>query len=211
MNITEGFAFWSEVLLWPHQWKWWCWGRICPTAPWSAPRPRSAGTGDPWTPHTAAGTHCWSLHEYWGNASVYWSESAGRNRPWQSVTHKPVRVIAGMCSDDAHLCVRKRRLRQIHLTLLVLTQPLTQTQRAREENSYYWANITAVMKHYHGKHSICLHVKASTVRMIKPMNFSDVSSDYYKEKKIRRCFPFENQGINVGIITYKKVFIRQFI
>lgn len=132
MNITEGFAL---VLLWcarPHQWKWWCLGRICPTAPWSAPHPRSAGTGDPWTPHTAAGTHCWSLHEYWGNASVYSSESAGRNTTWQSVKHNAVRVITGMCWDDVHLCVRKRRLGQIHLRLLVLTQPSTQTQTARE-------------------------------------------------------------------------------
>lgn len=191
-----GFAFQSEALLWSawsHRWKWWCWGRICPTAPWSAPHPRSAGTGDPWTPHTAAGTRCWSLHECWGNASAYSSESAGKTRTKHD-SHEPVRVVTGMCFDDDrelevlfHLRMRKRRLGQINLRLLVLTQPSTQTHKAREEKTarewaiieHFCGNITAIMKHYHGNHNICQHVTAPAVRMIKPMNFSEISGDIF--------------------------------
>lgn len=66
----------SSVFRSVYQWRWWCWGWICPTAPWSEPRPRSAVTGGPWTPRRAGGTRCWSLRGCWGSASACWSGSA---------------------------------------------------------------------------------------------------------------------------------------
>ncbi len=102
---------------------------------------------------------------------------------WQSVNDIQLCVSTGLRSDDlaefgSYLCVRKRWLGQIDLRLLVLTQPSTQTHKTAREWAFIehvCGNITAIMNNHHGNHSICQHI-------IKPVNFSDASSDYDKKK-----------------------------